>query len=238
MVAFKNCAPFRNCAVKINDGHTETAENLEVIMPMYNLIEYSDNYQDSSASLYYYKRDDSPPTNGGDNASNITPNNSNSFKYKAELSATIDGGNTIADDAGRKIDNAKFVVPLKYLSNFFRALEMPLINCNVHLELNWKKGCLLANTGNDVKFHITDTKLYVPVITLLAKDNINFTNQQNESFKRSVYWNKYKSVSKNYDRNLLVPERINLDPSFQGVNRLFALAFDRRNNHPTVGSHR
>ena len=99
----------------------------------------------------------------------------NSFKYKAELLANIvRNGNTQTDgDAARKIDNAKIVVPLKYLSNFFRALEMPLINCNVHLELNWKK-------DDNAKFHITDTKLYVPVVTLSAKDNINFTKQQNE----------------------------------------------------------
>ena len=116
---------------------------------------------------------------------------------------------------------------------------MQLINCNVHLELNWKKDCLLTNTDNNAKFRLTGTKLYVPVVTLsAAKDNINFIKQQNEGFKRSVYWNKYKSALKNYNQNLLIPERIGLDPSFQGVNRLFVLAFDRRANHPTLDSQR
>ena len=135
-VAFKNCAPFTKCVVQINDKHIEEANNLDIVAPMYNLIEYSENYQDSSATLYQYKRDE-PPDN---TANDINANNSKSFTYKASLL-----GNTAADGANRKIDNARIVVPLKYVSSFFRALEMPLINCKVHLELTWKKivYCLL-----------------------------------------------------------------------------------------------
>ena len=120
-LALKNCAPFTKCNLEINDEHIDTAENLDIVMPMYNLIEYSDNYQDSSATLYQYKRDE-PPVN-----------NSSSFKYKMELL----GDPVVANNIARR--NVKVVVPLKYLSNFFRSLEMPLINCKIKLNLTWKK---------------------------------------------------------------------------------------------------
>ena len=130
-VAFKNYAPFTRCLTHIKDEHVETAENLDIIMPIYNLLEYSDNYADSSGSLYQFKRDESP-INDNNNPLNITLNNSSSFKYKASLlGKAID-----ADGNDRSLKNVKIVVPLKYLSNFFRSLEMPLINCKIHLELN------------------------------------------------------------------------------------------------------
>ena len=117
-LALKNCAPFTKCNLEINDEHVDTAENLDIVMPMYNLIEYSDNYQDSSATLYQYKRDEPPED---DAVADLTANNSDSLKYKIKLL-----GNEVAGDAAgvRKL-NGKVVVPLKYLSNFFRSLEMP-----------------------------------------------------------------------------------------------------------------
>ena len=126
-VAFKNCAPFTRCVTHINDEHVEAAENLDIIMPMYNLIEYFDNYADSSGSLYQFKRDESPMNNAG-NPNNIALDNSTSFKYKASLL----GKATDADVNDRSLKNTKRVVPLKYLSNSFRSLEMPLINCKIH----------------------------------------------------------------------------------------------------------
>ena len=106
-VAFKNCAPFTRCATHINDAHIETAENLEIIMPMYNLIEYSDNYADSSGSLYQFKRDESPTNDG--NPLNVALDNSTSFKYKASLL----GEATDGDGNDRSLKNTKIVVPLK-----------------------------------------------------------------------------------------------------------------------------
>ena len=123
-VAFKNCASFTRCITHINDEHIESAENLNIIITMYNLIEYSDNYADSSGSLYHIKRDESP-TNDDGNPLNVDLDNSASFKYKASLL----GKTTDADGNDRSLKNTKIVVPLKYLSNFFRSLEMPLINC-------------------------------------------------------------------------------------------------------------
>ena len=126
-VAFKNCAPFTKCVTHINDEHVETAENLDIIMPMYNLIEYSDNYADSSGSLYQFKRDESPINDAG-NPNNVALDNSTSFKYKASLLRKADD----ADGNDRSLKNTKIVVPLKYLYNFFRSLEMPLIICKIH----------------------------------------------------------------------------------------------------------
>ena len=129
-LAFKNCAPFIKCNLEINDEHVDTAENLDLVMPMYNLIEYSDNYQDSSATLYQHKRDEPPEDNA---IADLTANNSSSFKYKIKLLGNVT--EVAGDAAGVRKLNVKVVVPLKYLSNFFRSLEMPLINCKIKLNL-------------------------------------------------------------------------------------------------------
>ena len=174
-LALKNCAPFTKCNLEINDEHVDTAENLDIAMPMYNLIEYSDNYQDSSATLYQYKRDEPPD----DIEDNLGQDNSTSFNYKTKLLGDL----VVANNIARL--NVKIVVPLKYLSNFFRSLEMPLINCKIKLDLTWKKESILSNQNGNSVFIINDTKLYVPVVTL-SKD---FIEQQNKGFQRSIYWN-------------------------------------------------
>ena len=171
-LALKNCAPFTKYNLEINDEHVDTAENLDIVMPMCNLIEYSDNYQDSSATLYQYKRHE-PPANL---ANNLATDTSSSFKYKVNLL----GNPVIANNVGRL--DVKIAVPLKYLSNFFRSLEMPLNNCKIKLNLTWKKECVLstdndaaaANAANNPVFIINDTKLYVPVVTLSKEDNKDF----------------------------------------------------------------
>ena len=137
-LALKNCAPFTKCNLEINDEHVDTAENLDIVMPMYNFIEYSDNYQDSSATLYQYKRDEPPEV---DTIADLAVNTSSSFKYKANLLGNIDAA--IPNVAREARLNVKIVVPLKYLSNFFRLLEMPLINCKIKLNLTWKKMCIV-----------------------------------------------------------------------------------------------
>ena len=149
-LALKNCAPFIKCNLEINDKHVDTAESLDIVMPMYNLIEYSDNYQDSSATLYQYKRDEPPEANAIDN---LTANNSSSFKYKISLL----GDRNVVGGIVRL--NLKIVVPLNYLSNFFKSLEMPLINCKIKLNLTWKKECALSTDTGDAVFIINDTKM-------------------------------------------------------------------------------
>ena len=183
-------------------------------MPMYNLIQYSDNYSDTSGSLWQFKRDEQSKENNG-NISNVSTDNSSSFKYKSNFIGTIPNG-------GRK-NGVKIAVPLKYLSNFWRSLEMPLINCKVELSLTWNKNCILSSVANDSTFAITDTKLYVPVVTLKTEDNAKLSKLLSEGFKRPIYWNEYKVIpNKNYNVNEYKRER--LDASIQGAkNCLFLL---------------
>ena len=120
-VAFKNCAPFEKCRTEINETFVDEADFINITMPMYNLIEYSDNYSDTSGSLWQFKRDEII-----NNADVTNDNNASSFKYKANLI-----GNTDADGANRKKEGVKIAIPLKYLSNFWRSLEMSLISCKI-----------------------------------------------------------------------------------------------------------
>ena len=136
------------------------------------MIEYSDNYSDTSGSLWQFKRDEIE----GDvdltvNAQHI-PNNSSSFKYKSSFITNRNG--------------VKIAVPLKYLSNFWRSLEMPLINCKIELSLKWSERCLLT-IANTATFKITDAKLYVPIVTLSAEDNAKLSKLLGKGFKRSIY---------------------------------------------------
>ena len=225
VVAFKNCAPFRTCDVTINDEHVEKGEDLDIVMPMYNLLEYSDNYQDSTGSLYQFKRDKPPDDNAN------VANDTTSLVYKSKLISGTDDNN---------VNNMKLVVPLKYVSNFSRSSEMPLANRKIDLELTWHKDCMISSVnaaaGQVVSFMITNTKLYVPIVTLSSKDNNNLTKQLNESFKRSIYWNQYvfKPFPETPHKKTGIT-KFALDAAFQGVNRLFVLAFeDTRVNDPVI----
>ena len=103
---------------------------------------------------------------------------------------------------------------------------MPLINCKIHLELNWTKDCVLSNTNIDTTLKITSTKLNVKIVTLSNKENVKLVKLLEEGLKRPVYWNEYqtKIESKNLDNSNLT--RFPLDASFQGVRKLFVLAFN------------
>ena len=135
------------------------------------------------------------------------------------------------------------MIPLKYLSNVWRTLEMPLINCESWLQLKWSRKCIIvAETANNQNpgFQINDTKLYVPVVTLSTQENIKLLKQLESGFKRTINWNKYLAKTTNQARNRYLDYLIG--PSFQGVNRLFALSgkYDdgreshRQNYLPTV----
>ena len=202
-LALKNCAPFTKCNLEINDEHVDTAKN-------------------SSATLYQYKRDE-PPEN--DAVADLTADNSDSLKYKIKLLGNVT--EVAGDAAGVRRLNVKVAVPLKYLSNFFRSLEMSLSNCKIKLNLTWKKECVLSTGAGEAVFISNDTKLYVPVVTLSKEDNKDFIEQQNKGFQRSIYWNEYKTKEINENTDANVFKYINLDPSFQGVNRLFVMAYNR-----------
>ena len=117
------------------------------------MVEYSDNYADTSGTLYQLKRDEQSMSNG--NLADVTAGASSSFEYKSSFFKTLTG-----DDNG-VFKNLKIVVPLKYLSNFFRSLEMPLVNCKIHLELNWTKNCVMSIIDGVTTFKIKNTKFYI-----------------------------------------------------------------------------
>ena len=209
-VAFKNCAPFTKFISRINNTDVDNPPDIDIVMSMYNLTEYSDNHSKTSGSLWQYYTDD-PNDNTAD---------SESFKYKIKITGkTPDDGNA---------KDIEIIVPLKYLSNFWRSLEMPLINCKVNLILIRSIDCVITNSEGEGKFAITETKFYVPVVTLPTQDNAKLLQQLNSGFKRTISWNKYESNIKRFTQNRYLNHLIN--PSFQGVNRLIALSFENEND--------
>ena len=140
-LAFKNNAQFTNCISKINNVLTGNAEELDVVMPMYNLLEYSKHYTKTTGGLWNYYRDkpNNPPLDGNPPTANYNADpitNSESFKYKSSITGKTsnanqeDGENTEQENTRTK-KNLKIAVLLKHLSNFWRSLDMALINCEV-----------------------------------------------------------------------------------------------------------
>ena len=162
----------------------DEANHIYTAMPMYNLIEYSDNYSDTYESLWQFKWDEVPVYNA-----DLTIDNSESFKYKAALLRKTTNHN----DGKSFVKGTKIVVPLKCLSIFWRCLEMPLINFKVYLELNWIEDCILSSARTSARLEIIDAKLHVPIVTLSTKEYENLSKQLSEGFKRSVYWNSYET---------------------------------------------
>ena len=191
---------------------------------MYNLIEYSNNYSKTSEGLWHYCKD-IPSVNNADNIVDFNgANATDSFSFKTKIT-----GKTNNDD---RIDDVEIMVPLKYLSSFWRTLEMLLIDCEVELILRWSSGCVIIYTGvadQFPTFTVTETNLYVPVVTLSTQDNAKLLPQLKSGFKRTISWNKYLSKPELSAQN----ENLNhlIEPSFQGVNRLFVLAFEHDNDN-------
>ena len=219
VVIFENCAPFTNCISEINNTQIDNADDIDIVMPMYNLIEYSDNYAKTTGSLWQFRRDE--PVTDDD------IEDSESFKFKKKIT-----GKTPNND---NKEDVEIMVPLKYLSNFWRTLEIPLINCEVNLILTWSSTCIISDSNGAATFAITDTKLYVPVVTLPTQENTKFFQQLKSGVKRVINWKKYLSkpelLAQNPNLNDLV------EPSFQGVNRLFVLAFEGDDNRTAHDSY-
>ena len=184
-VIFKNCAPFTNCINEINNTQIDHAKDIDIVMPMYNLIEYSDNYAKTTGSLQQYCKD-IPDRNNNNEITEFTGGNTtDSFNFKAKITGRTGNGGT---------KDVEIMVPLKYLSNLWRTLEMSLINCEVNLIVTWSSTCVLVATNipnQNATFAITDTKLYVPVVTLSTQENTKFFQQLKSDFKRVINWNKY-----------------------------------------------
>ena len=181
------------------------------------MLEYSKNYEKTSGSLFNYYRDEPSETTigAGNNAINISVRNSKSFDHKTEIIGSLDAGEDEKEDV-------KIATPLKYLGNFWRSLDIPLIKCEITLVLSWYKGCVLVgrafkgppaaaiNSPTGAKFEITDCKLYVPVVTLSVENKNNKKLELNDNklleqlksgFRRSIKWNKYISQVSNQNKN-------------------------------------
>ena len=209
----KNNAPFISCITKINGELDENAENLDVVMPMYNLIEYSKNFRKTNGSLHNYYRDEPNNEPVVDNDISYSMLNSESYKYKAKITNKYATFNIGADPVATE---ATIIIPLKHLGNVWRELNMPLINCEVELKLKWNKNCVLIskatanaraaqgniparaliNTPLEATLTVTNCKLYVPVVTLHAIDDNKLINSLKTEFKRTVTWNNYRSTIK------------------------------------------
>ena len=246
----KNNAPFVSCITIINGELIEDADDLDIVMCMYNLLEYSKNYRKAIGSLYNYYRDELSDDADDNNFDNIKVVNSNTFKYKNKIIGNtydVDARIPNPDGAGQ-IDNpiynvnkngtqeVELAIPLKYLGNFWRALNILLISCEISLELKWDKNCVMTsleqrdigggnrdNAPTGATLAINDCKLYVPAVTLSKDDEIKLLTNLKSGFKREIIWNKYRSqmTTEAVNNNL----NILIDPTFTNVNRLFVLAY-------------
>ena len=237
----KNNAPFVSSITRINGKLIEDADDLDIVMPMYNLLEYSKNYRKTIGSLYNYYRDELSDDADDNNLDNIKVVNSEPFKYKIKIT-----GNTYNVDAGAQgydvnkngTQEVELAIPLKYLGNFWRALNIPLISCEVSLELKWDKNCIITsleqrdigggnrdNAPTGAILAINDCKLYVPVVTLSKDDEIKLLTNLKSGFKREIIWNKYRSqmTTEAINNNL----NILIDPTFTNVNRLFVFGIPK-----------
>ena len=242
----KNNAPFASCMAKINNEFIEDADDLDIVILMHNLLEYNKNYRKTIGSLYNYYRDELSDDNNPNNFPNTNVVSSNTFKYKNKIT-----GNTynVAESAAGHNANrvgkqqVELVIPLKYLDNFWRALNIPLISCEVFLELKWNKNCVITSleqrqvdagppvvngTTTGATLDINDCKLYVPVVTLSKDDEIKLLADLKSGFTREVIGNKCRSqmTTEAINNNL----NILIDPTFTNVNRLFNLAYGQVNN--------
>ena len=237
----KNNAPFVSCITRINGELFEDANDLDIVIPMYNLLEYSKNYIKTIGSLYNYYRNELSDDSDDNNFDNIKVVNSEAFKYKNKIIGNM--YNVDADDDDYDVNkNGKqeieLAIPLKYLGKFWRALNIPLISCEVSLKLKWNKNCVITsleerqvdagppiirdNSPTGATLAINDCKLYIPVVTLSKDDEIKLLTNLKSGFKREIIWNKYRSqmTTEAINNNL----NILIDPTFTNVNRLFVLA--------------
>ena len=198
----KNNAPFVSCITRINFQLIEDDDDLDIVMPMYNLLEYSKNYRKTIGSLYNYYRDELSDDNNPDNFLNRNVVNSETFKYKNKIIRNTYNATAGDDILGTK--KLEIAIPLKYLGNFWRALNIPLISCEVSLELKWNKNCVITSkedrqvdagppvvngTTTGATLSITKCELYVAVVTLSKDDEAELLTNLKSGFKREIIWN-------------------------------------------------
>ena len=193
------------------------------------MLEYSKNYEKTSGSLFNYYRDKPSEAEISNDycAINISIRNSKSLDYKAKVAGAL-AANVLEKEV-------TIAIPLKYLGNFWRSLDIPLINCEITLVLSWYKECVLvgrAHRGSPAPALVFITypencPLYVPMVTLSAGNDNKLLEQLKSGYKRSIKWNKYMSQMSNQNKNNL---NYLIDPTFSNVNRLFVLSFENEDD--------
>ena len=182
-VVFTSCALFTYCISEINNTQIDGAKEIDVIMPMYSLTKYGNNYSKTWGSLWQYHRDEPALTNASiiDNF----PGKSTSYKFKRKITGST------GDDGTKAV---QIMFPLKYLSNFWRTPEKPLINYEIILIMIWSVNCVISNAiaNQETAFLISDTRPYVPVVTLSTQDNAKLFQQSKSRFKCTINWNNIK----------------------------------------------
>ena len=251
-VSLKNSSPFFSCTLKINSQLIEDVQDLDIVMLVYNLLYYSKNFRKTTGSFWNYYRD-MPKSGHDNNLNLrqriIYPiKNSESFDYKTKLFGNVPG---VADPADgdyieRELEDVKIVVPLKNISNFMFNLDFLSINLELELILKWTEDSALTekatrefraaedgppaldevsaiNRPKDLKFSVTDCKLYVPVVILQTDDQNQFYKKLKTGISIDFPWSKYRSqmINQTATNNL----NFLIDPTFNNVNRLFVLAF-------------
>ena len=212
-VIFKNCAPFTSFVSRIDNTQIDDAQYIDAVMSVYNLIEYSDNHSKISRILCQFCTDVPAIDVNGDVTDFTEDNATDSFNLKKELTG--------------QTKNVEIMVLIKYVSTFQRTLAMPLINYKITLDLNWPENCVIVATNISAQaaiFSITDTNVYIPVVTLSTQDNAKLFEQLKAGFKRTINCNNYKTKISTERRNQYLDFLI--DPSFQGVNRRLVLPFE------------
>ena len=256
-LAFKNNTPFISCISKINDVLVENAEDLDIVVAMYNLLEYNKNHSNTSGSLRNYYRGELTDEKNDDNGPNKNIIISKSFKYKTSITGSTynvaaSAGDYDANKEGTK--KIEIAVPLKQLRNFWKTLDIPLINCEASLSLSWSANCVITSlekrsvaaaqgdnpavyddSPTNAVFKITDCKLHVPVATLSAEDDNKLLEQLKTGFQRKIKWNKYRSEMYNQTKN----NNLNyvIDPTFTNVNRLFVLTFENEDDRTSFSKY-
>ena len=234
-VASKNNVPLINWISKTNNVLIDNAEDLDVALPMYNLLEYIPNYRKTAVNLWIYCRY---------KPSNPLFFSSESFKYKKSITGNtynfLDCDGEYDAEKVRK-NEAEIFAPLKHLNNSWRTLEIPLINCEIEMILTWSKNSVLPDMAvraagnndkptaivapNGLEFQLKDTKLYVPFVSLSKKDDKILLKQLKSWYKWTIKWKKYRTLmtipTNKHNLNYLI------DPTFTKVNRLFVLPLKR-----------
>ena len=231
-LALKNNAPFFSCVLRINEELIDDCQGLDIVMPLYNLLYYSKKYHKTTGSLWNYYRDE--PNTVAQGNINYSIRDSKSFDYKTSLTGKSEGNNN-------ELENIKTAVPLKYLSKCFRSLVIPLINCEIFLDLKWSKNCVLTsqttreadpnadpsvvgiNNPPNAEFGITDCKLYVPVVTLSTEYKNKLYRILKEGFTVDIYWERYRCQLTNQRAGLI---NYLIDSNSENASRLFVLAYE------------